>query len=253
MVGIASKDGLTPSSGAELEGLVRSYERLRGNDGRDHKRAGEFGGVVRIRAQCDTDPEPVEADDGSWILCCGTAHDLQASGGTDVEKLDGQFVWARYDAPRRELQVATDPFGIRSLFVAEREQSVYFSTSALALAAYLRSRPSSLGINVFLRAGFHFGTLTNWEAVERLDPGTRITFTPGGTRRETYWTPAIDDSVSGLDLDDAVEHCLNVAAETYRASYPVGAPRAWADLTGGWDSRLMTALLARAGVDFITN
>src|SRR4029077_15897353 len=54
-------------------------------------------------------------------------------------------------------------------------------------------------------------------------------------------------------LDDAVEHCLSVAAETYRTTYPPGAPRAWADLTGGGDSRLMTALLHRAGVDFIVN
>jgi len=153
LVGIAANGGLAPSLDVELEELARAYERLRGNGGREHTRAGELGGVIRMRAQGDPDPEPVRAQDGSWTLWCGTVYDSQAGGLSDIETLDGQFVWARYDARRRELQVANDPFGMRSLFVAERGGTLYFSTSALALAAHLCSRPSLFGINVFLRAG----------------------------------------------------------------------------------------------------
>jgi|GEM_PF-1401299 len=251
LVGIASKDGASPCSRAELEELARAYERLRPGTARDYASAGDFAALVRFS---DTpDPEPARSENGSWVVCCGTAHDPERTGGTRVEKLDGQFVWAHHDAERGELQIANDPFGMRSLFVAERRGSIYFSTSALALAAHLRARPNLLAIKVFLRAGFHFGTLTNWEGIERLDPGTRITLGPNGCRRDTYWAPHVDESVTALDLDDAVEHCVSVATETYRATYAAGAPRAWADLTGGWDSRLMTALLAHAGVGFVTN
>jgi Glutamine amidotransferase domain len=251
LVGIGSRDGVTASSRTELEALACAYERLRPGPTRDHASAGDLGGLIRFRD--DGDAELVPAGDGSWVLCSGTAHDPEGSGGTDVEKLDGQFVWAHYDGARGKLQVANDPFGMRSLFVAERRGSIYFSTSALALAAHLRARPSRLGVEVFLRTGFHFGALTNWEGIERLDPATRITITTNGARRETYWAPDVDESITALELDDAVEHCLGVATETYRATYPAGAPRAWADLTGGWDSRLMTALLADSGVGFITN
>jgi asparagine synthetase B (glutamine-hydrolysing) len=187
------------------------------------------------------------------VLCSGTAHDPERTGGSDVEKLDGQFVWARYDASRRELQVANDPFGMRSLYVAERGGAVYLSTCSLALAAHLGAQPNLRGVNSFLRTGYQFGTLTMWDGIERLEPGTRIRFTAHGTRREIYWAPSVDESVAALDLDAATEHCLRVAHETLTSYYPAGTPRAWADLTGGWDSRLATTLLEDARVDFVTN
>ncbi|HEX4564145.1 MAG TPA: hypothetical protein VH115_06775, partial [Solirubrobacteraceae bacterium] len=250
MVGIASRDGSRPSTDPELGALCRAYERLRGAAGGERARAGELGSVCVFGA--DAGAELTRSADGSWVLRCGNAHG-PANGAANVEELEGQFVWARYDAQRGALQIANDPFGMRSLFVAERDGLVFFSTSALALAAHLRARPDVLGVNVFLRAGFHFGTRTNWEEIERLDPATRFTFTPQGARRETYWAPRIDERVRTLGLDEAVEHCLSVASDAYRKFYAEPERGAWADLTGGWDSRLMTTLLARAGVNFCTS
>src|SRR5207253_5578999 len=66
---------------------------------------------------------------------------------------------------------------------------------SLALAKHLGARPSSLGLSVYLRAGYQFGSVTNWEGIERLDPGTRVTFTRDGAVRHTYWRPTVDPAV----------------------------------------------------------
>jgi hypothetical protein len=250
LVGLVSNDAATPIAAGALEDLTSSYELLRGAGTRRRANADGFAGVTRITANGIEDPPFLDRE--SWALICGSAHGAQPGEGMRLESLDGQFVWSAYDAPRRELSIATDPFGMRSLYVAEREGATYFSTCALALAKHLRARPSAIGVTVFLRAGFHFGTLTNWEGIERLDPGTRIRFTRQGPKREVYWQPSIDESVAALGFGDAVEHCLTTAAEVMRGYY-AGKPRAWSDLTGGWDTRLMTAVLAEVGVDFVVN
>ena len=81
MVGIASRGEVTPSSDAELEALARAYERLRGSDGRDRARAGQFGGVIRIRA--GGDPQPVWAeDDRVLIAILASVRDAEDGQGT---------------------------------------------------------------------------------------------------------------------------------------------------------------------------
>src|SRR5205085_6693293 len=165
----------------------------------------------------------------------------------------GQFAWCAFDAARNELVVASDPFGMQAFYLAERNGKTYLATSALALAKHLRARPSELGLNVFLRAGYQFGTRTIWDGIERLDPGTRIVFGPQGAHRETYWRPPLEEEVTRLSLAETVDRCRTVARETFREYYAGADDRRWADLTGGYDSRLSTLLFSDAGVDFIAN
>jgi len=67
------------------------------------------------------------------------------------------------------------------MYTAERGTRTYVSDSALVLAKHLRARPSRLGQLTFLRAGYHFGAMTSWEGIARLDPGACISFTPSGS------------------------------------------------------------------------
>jgi hypothetical protein len=142
---------------------------------------------------------------------------------------------------------------MQSFYLAERGGRTYLATSALALAKHLHARPSELGLNVLLRAGYQFGTRTIWEGIERLDPATRIVFGPNGARRDTYWRPPVEEEVTQLSLAEAVERCRTVARETFGSYYADTEGRRWADLTGGYDSRLSTLLLSDARVDFIAN
>lgn len=248
VVGIVSHRRGVPVLVAEIDDLVSVYESLRGTGERTSASA-SFARVTGIAAENMRTPR---SEDGSWVIVSGTPHDPSGSEGADLEALDGLFAWVSYDSAREELSVASDPFGMQALYLGERAGKTYFSTSALALAKHLRARPSPLGLRVFLRTGYQFGSVTNWEGIERLDPGTRVCFSERGIERRVYWRPAVDETVARLSLAEAAEHCRNTATGAFRSRLQ-GRPRSWADLTGGYDSRLLVLLLAEAGVDFATN
>lgn len=232
-----------------MDDLSSVYETLRGTTGRRRAEAGEYARVVEFGPH--EARAPIERS-GSWLVTAGVPHLRTASQPPRVEDAEGQFAWISYDSLQDELTVATDPFGLFGVFTARRGGRTYVATSALALAKHLGARPSRFGIEAFLRAGYHFGTATNWDGIERLDPGTAIVFTSDGRRSRTYWRPFVDRDVSRMTLEETSRHCIEVASSTF-ADLLVGDPGAWADLTGGLDTRLLVLLLSRAGLQFRTN
>jgi hypothetical protein len=175
----------------------------------------------------------------------GGASALDAS----ADELDGQFALARYRAADGELELLSDPFGLQALYLARREGLAYASTSVLALAKHLRASPDRLGLEVFLRSGPHFGSLTCWEGIRRAEPATVESYGPTGCTRREYWRPAIDPAISAMPLGGAARACVTVAADAFRERFaPAG--EAWCDLTGGYDTRLAALLLARGGACF---
>src|SRR5213078_3132004 len=124
-----------------------------------------------------------------------------------------------HDAKAQSASVTNDPFGMFPLFRASRGSLHYFSTSALAVAKHLRAAPDVLGVFLFLRTGYHFGTRTNWADVERVDPGHRFVFTRDGLRVERYWRPEADEAVSSLALEEAARVCTEACVETFRGLY----------------------------------
>jgi hypothetical protein len=253
IVGIVSGTRDAPVSGAEINELTSAYESLRGVGTREDAAAGDFARITKVTLDAGQDCVTWPRVGASWVITVGTPHVNGATDGADIGSLDGQFVWACYDAERGEVSIATDPFGMQALYLAERGGKTYLSTSALALAKHLRARPSPLGVSVYLRAGYQFGAVTNWDGIERLEPGTRVTFTARGPVRETYWRPSVDEAITEMSLDEAAEHCRQIAAKTYQSRYGAQPALSWCDLTGGYDSRLLALLLREAGANFVVN
>jgi hypothetical protein len=245
---IATGDG-APVSVQELEALAADYELLRGSQerslrGGDRIRAVLFGADGQPPAALPTKP--------SWSLCAGRMHlDGTSTSGTPLEQADGQFALVGYDAVTDEAVIANDPFGMHSVFVVERPGRTYVSTSAMVLARHLRCPVSRLGLQGFLVSGYSFGARTSWVGVRRLEPATSLVLGVRQPQERTYWRPAVDSSVSSLGLADAVSHSIDVARDT--CAERLTGREYWADLTGGFDSRLLCLLLDAAGVSFATN
>jgi hypothetical protein len=233
----------------EVERFADAYEAICGDCGHRRSYAAPHARVVEFTHD---DAGVSFTGSGSWVVMGGSTRGGREGVAVDVHLLDGQFALAAYDEPSETLSVATDPFGMFPLFRASMRGSHYFSTSALALAKHLSAPPDVLGLFSFLRTGYHFGKRTNWVGVERFDPGERVVFGPSGVSVGRYWQPEPDESISSLDLGAAARFCLETCVDTFRASY-VGERDAWADLTGGYDSRLLTLALTRAGVGIRTN
>jgi hypothetical protein len=248
IVAIIALDRNRSVTETEIADFAAAYETLRGPGTRHHAAADYYARVINIT---DADHPGIETVNSSWVVSHGVAHFHGPLLGAPLDQLDGQFCLISYEASTREVIVAVDPFGLQPLYLAERAGKVYISTSVLALAKYLHAKPSLFGFSMFLRAGYHFGSRTNWEGIERLEPGTCISYTKTGQKRCTYWRPVIDEEVARLGLAQAVDYCLEVAIETCRA-HLAGKPRSWVDLTGGYDCRLLSLMLCEAGVDFCT-
>jgi asparagine synthetase B (glutamine-hydrolysing) len=251
IVAIIAHDRRMRATDSEVVELADSYESLRGQRGRHAAAAGEFARVIVLGSSEAGRPE-IERANSSWTAQIGTVHYQGSLVDARPEELEGHFGLVGYDARDESLLVATDAWSFQPLYTAERNGKTYVSDSALTLAKHLRAKPSRLGLLTFLRTGYHFGRLTHWEGVTRLDPGMCISFTSDKHETRFYWRPQVDRDVARLGFDDAVDHTTEVALETCR-QWLGETSGTWADLTGGYDSRLLGLLLEKLGIPFATN
>ncbi len=242
--------GDAPLDAAEADRLADAYQSLRGVQPRV-RAVGDRIAAIAFGVAGGAPPALSERA-GSWAAGSGRAYVEGSLIDARLEDLDGAFALVRSDGRTGAALVASDPFGMHVLYVAERPGRLYVSTSALALAKHLRAVPSRLGFLTFLRAGFQLGSATSWDGIERLEPATSLLVGPGGIQRRTYWRPAVDASVRRMSLAQAADHCIEVGTETLRRYFADGG-LVWSDLSGGYDTRLLTALLDRAGVSFATD
>lgn len=244
LVAIVTHDG-SPIDAADLARLADSFTELRGEGERATVGENTSAGVVLLG------PGRIERAGGGWTVVTGVAHSSRPLAEAALEDLDGQFALVRRDAGGNVI-VASDPFAMQALYVADHNGSTYVSTSALALARHLRTAPDRFNLLSFLRAGYHFGTATNWVGVERLDPAMELRFENGRVERRLYWRPERDPTLAALPFQRMVDHCAGTAVETCHR-YLAAEGRPWVDLTGGYDTRLLALVLREAGIDFPTN
>jgi hypothetical protein len=244
---VAHDEGASSVSNDEIAALAEDYGALRGAEDIDLFAVGEWARVVAFHG---SSPVGITRHGESWSVVVG---DMNCAGAsTPLRDLDGQFAAVRHNYGAASLEVITDPFGMQDVYVAKRGTRTYVSTSALVLARHLRAEPDPLGIKLFLRAGVQFGPVTHWNGIERVEPATALHFRVGSPmREEVYWSPSVDERVRAMSLAETVDHCIEVGTGLFeRRLRDRGLVSA--DLTGGFDSRLVTALLDRAGVSFAT-
>jgi hypothetical protein len=255
-VAVVSLDGDNAKACAAAEDLAEAYVTLRGEGpglvhGRvaPHERGVSAASVVVVAFGG-------QAHQGrqAWAVTHGVAHgELRLPvGAQEMDLVDGQFSVVGYDALRDVTFAATDRFAGAPVYVAERGRMVYLGTSALAIARHLRAEPCAEALTEFLVVGSLFGAPTHWEGIRRLEPGSFVRVAGGRVSEDFYWRARVNGAVRDLRLDEAAEYVREVCVSTYRERL-AGGPTAWADLTGGYDSRLMALLLDDAGVEFRAN
>ncbi len=207
----------------------------------------------------------VDEQTGSWLLAVGTVIDSQnitndgnlssiltnylKQGQAALQSLDGQFALIIYNKLTNSLVVVSDPLGLISVFYARHGNRVYVATSALAIAKIIHATPNEYGIYLFLTTGNVFDKLTLWQEVERLLPGTVLEITPAGNTESVYWLPTVEDEIAKLSLDEALDCMFNVLSRVTK-DYLKREKMTWADLTGGFDSRLVTMMMHYSGLSF---
>jgi len=273
MCGIAGL--MTRGGDADPAVLDRLAQALahRGPDGAGRFLAGPVG-LAQVRLaiiDLDGGRQPILDESGNAIVANGEIYnyrelraglgDVAFATGSDcepplhlyrrqglefVERLSGMYALALYDAARRRLVLARDPFGIKPLYLAEGPWGVAFASEAQALlAAGLAARAIEPQARAeLLQMQFTCGADTIFPGIRRLAPGEMVVVEDGRVV-ERRLRPALPAGGAGpvaadaarARLDDLLMHAVEMHQ---RADVPYGM-----FLSGGIDSAVLLTLMAR--------
>ncbi len=98
------------------------------------------------------------------------------------------FAVALWDARRGTLLLARDRFGIKPLYVAHTPHGLAFASEiAPLLRLGAERKPSLQAIADYLTLGYAPGTQTALASVERVAPGSVVSYTNGARNSRRYW------------------------------------------------------------------
>lgn len=145
----------------------------------------------------------------------------------------------------------TDLVGSHHAFMRELDSGIVLSGSSAVLAALAPYTLDEIGCQEFVRTGIIYEQRTLYNEVRKLPPATVFHFRGGRLVGEhRFWDPrALAEQP--LSLTEAADQLYEVGKNTVRRIAEL-YPRRLCDLTGGYDSRALGALLLGAGVEFDT-
>ena len=169
----------------------------------------------------------------------------QRYGEDMLEKLDGMFAIALYDAREDRLFLARDRLGKKPLWYSELEDRIVFASEAKALLAH-----PGVGRELDFEAVSHYLTLgyvpaprSIWKKVRKLAPGSCLRVQTAPYDPRTYWRPP--ERTLQVGRREAVQGVRAAVTEAVEkrllADVPLGVL-----LSGGVDSSIVTALMCRA-------
>lgn len=173
-------------------------------------------------------------------------HAYEEFGAACVDRLRGQFAFALWDGRREELFLARDRMGQKPLYYFHDGRRLVFGSELKALLAHgdvpREIDPEALA--AYLRYRYVPDPLSIWSGVKKLPPAHWMVVSRAGVRIERYWEPAFDQP---LDIDEpqALEQLDALLAEATRLQMISDVPLGMF-LSGGIDSSLLTAYMARA-------
>jgi asparagine synthase (glutamine-hydrolysing) len=174
------------------------------------------------------------------------AHLYEERGEDAIARLDGMFVVVLWDAKRRRLLLARDPFGKKPLYYAQRGQRFYFASEIKALlAAGVPPELEADHLGEYLAFGYVPTPRTLFRGIRKLPPASLLSVDAGGVAEpRRYWSlrfPKADD-VAPVREDEAAERVRELLGRAVRkrliADVPLGVL-----LSGGVDSSIVSALV----------
>ncbi len=169
--------------------------------------------------------------------------------GTEVlNRFNGMFGLAIWDATKKRLVVARDAMGIKLIYYRLMNGQLAFGSEIRPLLAAQDSEPNvdPVALNLFLRFRYTPSPLTIFEGIRKLAAGTMLIVEDGAYREDRWYKYQRVPFLSHKDEEEARQELL----ELYRAAVrrhllsdvPVGIL-----LSGGIDSGLLLALMNEQG------
>jgi asparagine synthase (glutamine-hydrolysing) len=167
-------------------------------------------------------------------------------GDNLLSHLRGMFAFALWDVKGRRLLAARDHLGQKPFFYSSGKQGFAFASEIKALRALdrRRQRMNVAALDQYLGLRLIDAPLTMFEGIHKLPPGHLLVYQPGlEPQVRRYWRLTHEPKLAGSEeslldeLEARLEQTLRLHLES---DVPVGA-----FLSGGMDSSLLVAMLAR--------
>ncbi len=173
-------------------------------------------------------------------------HGWEAWGSEVLERVDGMFAFALWDARARTLLLARDRLGKKPLFVARRGATLAFASQIRPLVTCGLAEPviDPEALRGYLFANYVLGPRTVFRGVELLPAGSWLLCRNGAVSTGRYWDLA--RAARALDGNDPQRVFEATLAEATRARLVSDAPLG-IFLSGGLDSAVVAALAQRDG------
>lgn len=180
-------------------------------------------------------------------------HGYKQWGDDVLNHLNGMFGLAIWDARRRRLVLARDPFGIKLLYYRIDRGSLYFGSEMRPVCATMSDKadvdPTSL--DLFLRYRFTPSPFTILKGVHKLAPGTKLVVENQKHELSRWYQYKPVPFAPSKSTDEAREELLSLYQQAIRrqliSDVPVGLL-----LSGGIDSGLLLALMNLNGSSWPT-
>jgi asparagine synthase (glutamine-hydrolysing) len=170
-------------------------------------------------------------------------------GEAGLSKLRGMYAFALWDALERELWLVRDPYGIKPLYVAQGDDTVWFASQArpLARCAPVDTRRDAAALTGFYLWGHVPEPFSWWTGIRLLPAGHVQRLRIGGTVAAPTSFARIEDAYvaqPARPLERGELHRLLLETVRYHlvADVPVGV-----FLSAGIDSNVIATLAAEAG------
>ena len=202
---------------------------------------GEIYNYRELRAELQAKGYHFKTGSDSEVLL----HLYHAEGDAFVQRLNGMFDFALWDAPRRRLLIGRDRLGVKPLYVLQDGQRLAFASEAKALLALpgVRAELDPAVVAGYLHLGYVAAPDCIFKGIRKLPPATLLSVEGGQVREWRYWRlPAeIEHGVSEREWTERVRVQMEESVRMQMVSdVPIGA-----FLSGGVDSSAVVGFMAK--------
>lgn len=205
---------------------------------------GEIYNFLEVRRELESAGHVFTTRSDTEVLLAAYA----AWGPDCVERLNGMYAFAIWDAPRRRLFAARDRLGKKPFFYAlTSERFVFGSELKAVLAAPGVPREVDPGaVDEFLSRYYVSGARTILRGVAKLPPAHWLTLEAGRLTVRRYWRPTFRPDEPPRREEEYLEELEGLFRDAVRrrliSDVPLGA-----FLSGGVDSSAVVAMMAAEG------
>ena len=180
-------------------------------------------------------------------------HGYKQWGDEVLDRLNGMFGLAIWDARQSRLVLARDPFGIKLVYYGIDGDRLYFGSEMRAVRAAMPdgAEIDPTALNLFLRYRYTPSPYTILKGVRKLAPGTKLTVQNGSYQLSRWYRFKPVPFSPAKSPGEAREELLSLYKQAIRrqliSDVPVGLL-----LSGGVDSGLLLALMNLNGSSWPT-